>query len=477
MSLPRMKNPLLTILVSLMFTSVTFFSLHAKVTLPAILGDHMVLQQNTDVAVWGWADPREIVTVTASWDGIAVTDTADNHADWQVTLATPSAGGPYTITVVGQDTVVIEDVLIGEVWLASGQSNMEWSAQSGIDRAEEEVARADHPEIRLFQVAKRSASVPQLDVSGEWVVCRPETMRHFSAVAYFFGRQLYQTLNQPIGLINSSWGGTPAETWVAPHVIAADYTLQQAAERLTEVPWCPVSPGATYYSMIAPLTSFPMAGVIWYQGEGNTANAETYGQTFAALIHHWRQQWQRDFPFYYVQIAPYRYGRPHEAALVREGQAQALSLPHTGMVVTTDIGNPDDIHPQNKQAVGNRLARWALHHTYGYDTLAYSGPHYQRMDVEGSSVRIYFDHAERGLRCEGEALTHFQIAGADQVFTNAEAVVQDSTVIVRADSVKDPVAVRFGWSNVAEPNLFGADGLPAAPFRTDRWPVHLTERE
>ena len=466
-----------TAVLSILLTVVVYFPLHAKVTLPAILGDHMVLQQNTNVALWGWADPNEVVTVTASWNNAAATDTANNHADWRVTLTTPAAGGPYTITVAGYDTVVIEDVLVGEVWLASGQSNMEWSARSGIDRAAEEIAQADYPKIRLFQVAKRSASGPQLDVDGEWVVCRPETMVSFSAVAYFFGRKVYQYLKQPVGLINSSWGGTPAETWIPPEVVATDDTLRQAAARLSEVPWCPVSPGATYHSMIAPLTSFPLAGVIWYQGEGNTINAETYDRTFAALIRSWRQQWQREFPFYYVQIAPFRYGRPLEAVLVREGQQRVSALPNTGMVVTTDIGNPDDIHPQNKQAVGGRLARWALRHTYGYDTVAYAGPRYRRMEVAGNQARIYFDHAEHGLRSEGKTLTHFQMAGADHTFVDATAVIQDSTVVVSAPSVKQPVAVRFGWSNTAEPNLFGADGLPAAPFRTDDWPVRLSDEE
>ena len=226
--------------------------------------------------------------------------------------------------------------------------------------------------------------------------------------------------------------------------------------------------------MVAPLTSFPLAGVIWYQGESNTVNAETYGRTFSTLIRNWRDQWQQqDLPFYYVQIAPYPYGRPLEAALVREGQQQASALPNTGMVVTTDVGNLDDIHPQNKQAVGDRLARWALHRTYGYDTIAYAGPRYQKMEKEKESIRIFFDHAERGLRSSGGSLTHFQVAGADQVFVDAQAVIQDSTVVVRAPSVKQPVAVRFGWSNTAEPNLFGVDGLPAAPFRTDDWSIRL----
>ena len=472
-----MKAVFTAVILSLTLMLGSLTSLLANVTLPAILGDHMVLQQRTEVAIWGWAQPREVVTVTASWNNVAVTDTADNHADWRVALTTPAAGGPYTITIVGADTLVIQDVLVGEVWLASGQSNMEWSARSGIDRAEEEIANANYPEIRLFQVSRRSADSPQLDVAGEWVVCRPATMAEFSAVAYFFGRSLYQHLDQPIGLINSSWGGTPAETWISPDVIAANDTLQQAAARLSEVPWCPVSPGATYHSMIAPITSFPLAGVIWYQGESNTKNAETYDHTFAALIRCWRQQWQHDFPFYYVQIAPYQYGRPLEAVLVREAQQKVLAMPNTGMVVTSDIGNPEDIHPRNKQDVGDRLARWALHQTYGNDTIANSGPLYRRMEVKGRKAYIYFDHADHGLRSDGNALTHFEMAGADRKFVLAKATIRDSTVVVRAPSVKNPVAVRFGWSNMAEPNLFNAEGLPAAPFRADDWPISLTSQQ
>lgn len=469
-----MKTKVAASTLSLVLMSMV--SLRANVTLPAILGDHMVLQQNTEAAFWGWAQPREVVTIIASWDNIAVTDTADNHADWRVVLSTPDAGGPYTITVAGADTVVIQDVLVGEVWLASGQSNMEWSARSGINRAEEEVAAADYPEIRLFQVSRRSADAPQLDVAGKWMVCRPETMEEFSAVAYFFGRSLHQHLQQPIGLINSSWGGTPAETWMTPEVVLTNDTLRRAAALLTEVPWCPVSPGATYHSMIAPITSFPLAGVIWYQGESNTKNAETYDHTFAALIRCWRQQWQRDLPFYYVQIAPYRYGRPLEAVLVREAQQKVLALSNTGMVVTSDIGNPEDIHPRNKRDVGDRLARWALHQTYGLDTLVYAGPMYQRMEITGRKAVIHFEHAEGGLRSEGGKLTHFQIAGEDRNFVPAKAAIRGSVVEVSAPSVKKPVAVRFGWSNTAEPNLFSAEGLPAAAFRTDAWPVVLTNK-
>lgn len=446
---------------------------NANVFLPAILGDHMVLQQQSEVTIWGWARALEPITVIASWDRQSIQTKADNHANWQVKLKTPKAGGPYTLIVMGNNTIVLQDIMIGEVWLCSGQSNMEWSANAGIEDGAKEIQQADYPNIRLFQVGHRTATGRQLDVVGHWELCTPQTMANFSAIGYFFGRELHQRLDVPIGLINSSWGGTPAETWMNPELIDKDEQFVQAASRFKPVAWCPMEPGAAYHAMIAPLIPFVIAGVIWYQGETNTLNPIEYRRLFPALIDSWRKEWQRDLPFYYVQIAPYNYGPQPKGVLLREAQLLSLSVPNTGMVVVSDIGNINDIHPRNKRDVGRRLANWALAKTYGYKDIGYSGPIYRSMAVEGDRIRIFFDHAEKGLVCKGEKLTHFQIAGQDQIFIEAEAKIEGSTIVVRSPKVKRPVAVRFGWSNTAEPNLFNTDGLPASCFRTDDWPIQL----
>jgi sialate O-acetylesterase len=445
----------------------------ANVILPAIFSDRMVLQQNSEVTIWGWAKPLEQITVIGSWDRKAVHTTTDNHANWQVKLNTPAAGGPYTLIVMGYNTIVLQDILIGAVWLCSGQSNMEWSANAGIDNAAQEIQNADYPAIRFFQVAHRSATTPQLDCEGQWTVSTPQTMSNFSAVAYFFGRELYTNLNIPIGLINSSWGGTPAEAWMTPEVVLQNEMFASAAAKYKEVAWCPMEPGLAYHAMIAPLIPFQIAGVIWYQGETNTLNPIEYRDLFPALIKSWRTQWGKDFPFYYVQIAPYNYGTHPIGALLRESQSKSMSIPNSGMVVTSDIGNIDDIHPRNKLDVGKRLANWALSQTYGKKGIPFSGPLYRKMEIQGDRIRLFFDHAEQGLICKGEKLTHFRIAGKDKVFVEAEAEIDGNTIIVGANTVKAPVAVRFGWNNTAEPNLFNTEGLPASCFRTDDWKINL----
>lgn len=452
---------------------VLFGNIQAKVSLPAIFSSHMVLQQNSEVTIWGWANPLENVRVVGSWDNDTAKMTANNQAKWWVTLKTPVAGGPYLLTVAGNDTIVLKDVMIGEVWLCSGQSNMEMSASWGINNEAKEIAEANYPNIRLFQVDKRAAKYPQLDVAGTWKTCTPSSMKDFSAAGYFFGRNLYKTLNIPIGLINSSWGATPAETWVNPDTISADKELFEASKKISYKIWCPVKPGKTYNTMIHPLTSFKIAGVIWYQGETNTENPETYTRLFSTLIKDWRNEWKEEFPFYYVQIAPYNYDVPFSGVLVREAQLKCLSIPKTGMVVISDIGNLTNIHPKDKQDVGKRLANWALAKTYNKKGISYSGPVYRSFKIEGNKIRIYFDFAGKGLVARGGSLTNFQIAGNDSIFVPAKAEIKVSTVIVYSDKVQNPVAVRYAWKNAVDPNLFNKKDLPASSFRTDDWKIQL----
>ncbi len=447
------------------------FSSLSAVELPAIFADHMVLQQNSSVTIWGWGKTGEEVTVTGSWNGTPVKAKADANAKWQVKLQTPAAGGPYTLKVQGYNTIELSDVLIGEVWLVSGQSNMEWSPRMGIDNGKEEAAKANQPQIRFFSVSHRAADAPQQDLGGSWAVSTPQTMFDFSAIAYFFGKELHEELDVPIGLINSSWGGTPAEIWMAPQAVAENPALAEAAAKLQEVPWGPVKPGKAYHAMIAPLIPYPIAGALWYQGESNTAAPHTYSEALTALIENWRAQWGYDFPFYFAQIAPYKYGRPFEGVIVRDEQRQTLSVPKTGMVVTSDIGNIDDIHPRNKLDVGKRFANIALNQTYGKKDRPVSGPLYREMKKEGNKIRLYFDHAENGLVSRGKELGLFEIAGQDQKFVPAKAKIDGNTIVLSARGVKDPAAVRFAWSNTAEPNLFNKEGLPASAFRTDDWEI------
>jgi sialate O-acetylesterase len=627
----------------------------ADVTLPSVISNNMVLQRSSEVAIWGWASPGEAVTISATWHdaGPLAKTTAESDGSWRTTIATPTAGGPFALTVTGDNTITLDNVLIGEVWVCSGQSNMEWPVARA-DNAEAEIAAADHPQIRLFSVANTFSLHEQLDAQGSWSVCSPDTISSFSAVGYYFGRELNTELGVPIGLIASDWGGTVAEAWTSERVVrqvpgfekALDFIEQSRdparrmnltkanqenwwrrldavgdnkpprgwnstdfddsawetislpasltgdtlgnfdglvyfrlktrlprgwnADKATlelgpiddyddvwingkhvasthaegmwnvarkyavpsnvlvprnnviavrmldtggiagingkpnqikltqgdrtvslagewrfksgstqaSLPAMPSSPRVNqntpttlYNGMIAPIIPYTIRGAIWYQGESNRTRAKQYRTLFPAMIQNWRDDWGLgDFPFYFVQIAPFNYGNDKgQAAELREAQFMTLASPNTGMVVTTDIGNPANIHPTNKQEVGRRLSLWAIANDYGRDVASFSGPLYEGMTVNGSEVRLTFTHADGGLVARGGPLTHFTIAGADKVFVPASARIDGKTIVVSSEKVPDPVAVRFGWGAADEPNLFNAHGLPASTFRTDDW--------
>ncbi|WP_149304536.1 sialate O-acetylesterase [Pareuzebyella sediminis] len=448
---------------------------HAKLWLPSIFNDHMVLQQQSEVLVWGWTTATdEAVTVFGSWNDEKVVAKA-YQGTWSVKLPTPKWGGPYTLTIEGHEKIVLNNILVGEVWICSGQSNMEWTPEMGLLNAEEEIATAKYPNIRFFTVPKHTSTAPQDDTPGKWAVCSPETMRKFSSVAYFFGRELHKNLAIPIGLINTSWGGTPVETWIQREAIERNEDLLNASKKLEQYDWWPSSPGLAYNAMIHPLLNFKIAGCIWYQGESNRQNIPSYYKSFPLLIHTWRKAWHKEFPFYFVQIAPYKYDNPqdNDAAFVRDAQLHTLkTVEHTGMAVTNDIGNLENIHPVNKQDVGRRLALWALHGTYNVDGIVPSGPIYNSMrQTKKNKIVITFDYAENGLKKKGNELTGFTIAGEDRVFHSAKAKIVDNTVVVSSKAVKDPIAVRFAFSNAALPNLYNNENLPASAFRTDNWEV------
>lgn len=444
----------------------------ANISLPEIFSDNMVLQQKSEVAFWGWAKTGETVTIKADWMDKELSVIVGSQGKWKLILTTPEAGGPYNILLKGYkynegyNEVMIKNVLIGEVWLCSGQSNMEFSAMSGLNNGPEEIKNANYPQIRLFTVFAATSEYPQDHLTGRWAECTPETMKNFSAIAYFFGRKLSKELGVPVGLINSSWGGTPAETWMPEDVIQKNDFLKEAAARQKPVPWGPVEPGRIFNSMIAPLMLFRIAGVIWYQGETNTVNAYAYKEILSGLIGSWRSRWGYDFPFYYAQIAPYMYGNPYEGVAVREAQRRVLEVPNTGMVILSDIGDTTDIHPKNKQDAGLRFANLALNRYYKTAAIEDSVPLFREMMIEKNKAVISFDHSE-GLHFTGNKLMYFEIADSDNVFFPATAKIKDQKVVVQSDKVKMPVKVRFAWSNTATPNLFNGAKLPASCFVSD----------
>jgi len=487
----------------------------ADVKLPAVIGDNMVLQQGRKIPIWGWAEANEEVMVGVSWHSMQWGVRAGKDGKWQFEMNAPKAGGPYEMTLRGANTITIKNIMVGEVWVCSGQSNMQMSVRSS-NNAEEETAAADFPNIRLFTVEREVAQEAKSDCVGSWTLCSPETVPDFSAVAYYFGRELHKELSIPIGLIHTSWGGTPAEAWTrrgelekepdfAPilkrsaDAIArypqakADYEKEleqwkEAAKKAKEegkpVPKKPRGPSAPlnshtpaslYNAMIAPLIPYGIQGAIWYQGESNAGRAYQYRKLFPAMIKSWRSNWgQDDFPFLFVQLANFMAVKddPAESAWaeLREAQSMTLALANTGMAVIIDIGEAKNIHPKNKQDVGRRLATWALGTTYGRKTV-YSGPIYKSMKVDGNRITLSFDHVGGGLVAKGEGpLKGFAVAGADEKFFWADAKIDGDTIIVGSDEVSEPVAVRYAWADNPVCNLYNKEGLPASPFRSDDWP-------
>jgi len=495
----------------------------AEVRLPRVFGSHMVLQQDKPLVVWGWAQPNEAVTVRISSGSAAAR--ANDKGEWKAVLPAMKAGGPYVMTVSGANKVEFEDVMIGEVWLCSGQSNMEMGLGMVRD-GKQEIAAANYPGIRLLKVKRSWKPEPQNDIDGAWNVCSPTTVAEdgwggFSATAYFFGRELHQKLGVAIGLIDATWGGTRIESWTPPEGFALVPALREEYEKVelgdprsathqkrleqmladTEhwtaaareamaaqkiVPPMPSYPAellpprdvqnatALYNGMIHPLQTFALRGAIWYQGESNLGDGSLYTERMKALIGGWRQLWgENDFPFYYVQIAPYTYdGDPERMGDFWEAQAAAQAVPNTGMAVINDIGDLKDIHPKNKQEVGRRLSLWALAKTYGQEKLACSGPVFRDMKIERDKLRLNFDNAATGLATrDGKPPDWFELIDAVQGgFVKADAQIEGSSVVLSLPGIKHPVAMRFAWNMLAEPNLMNTEGLPAGAFRAGTVP-------
>jgi sialate O-acetylesterase len=447
---------------------------YAEVRLPAVLSSNMVLQQQSKVKLWGWSAPAEMVYVTTSWDNKTDSVKATRDANWQLFVQTPPAGGPYTITFKGQNTITLEDVMIGEVWVCSGQSNMEMNEQWGaLPDIKAELPTCANKNIRFFYIPKTTSATPQDDCHASWSLCDSNTLKTFSAVGYFFGKKLNTELNVPIGLINANWGGTPAEVWTPAESINNDAELKSAAEKIKPADWWPYAPGLTFNGMLAPITNFSISGAIWYQGEGNTANASTYAKLLTTMIDSWRKAWNKNIPFYYVQIAPFTYGKDNfNGSIIREQQTKAMAHENVGMVVVSDVtGDTTDIHPKNKHDVGYRLANWALAETYHKNDIIYKSPVYRSIDIQKDKAIIFFDNTQTGLMAKDKNITALFIAGADKIFYPAMAKIEGEKLIVWSKDVPQPAAVRFSFTNAGVGNLFSKEGLPVAPFRTDDWDV------
>ncbi len=479
----------------------------SQVRLPNVLSSHMVVQRNQPIHLWGWATPGESVTI--DFHGVRATGTADDLGHWSVYLPPEPAGGPFALTISASNTISLTDILVGDVWFASGQSNMElplmgFPGNATVDNGDAEIHNATHPEIRLLHIKEKSSYYPLDDIDGSWTLCTPETAASFSAAAYFFGREIAEKEHVPVGLIDSTWGGTVAEAWVSLGTISSDASLmplfaswaamtgkvadtpaieaeeqrEDAAARAANQtppkhPWHPNplswEPAGLYNAMVSPFTPFPIRGVIWYQGESNSLveRAAQYQRIFPALIADWRQHWnQGDFPFLFVQISSFTSSPAENWAVIREAQRRTLSVSNTAMAVTIDIGNPDNVHPADKQDVGHRLALAARALSYG-EHVEYSGPLYRQASVESGAMRVDFDHSESGLVAKGGALAGFEIAGADRKFVPATATIEGGSVMVLAAAVPNPKYVRYGWQNAPTVNLFNGDGLPASPFTSE----------
>lgn len=500
-------------------------SVLAELRLPGIFTDHMIVQRQAPIPVWGRANPDAEVVVQLGSDATkAVSVKAGTNGRWEVSLPAQEANGEgliLTVTSSGE-SLSVNDVLIGEVWLCSGQSNMEWPVSSSLN-ASDEIARADFPVIRQLKIEHLTASGPQSDVKGSWQICSPATAGGFTAAGYFMARELHRELGVPIGLLNISWGGTRIEPWTPVEGFAAVPALAAIHEQVSRTlpgnelyrtglrahrdevaKWmelanvaldtgtaAPASPGfppalapltahtaptTIFNAMMNPVVGYGMRGAIWYQGESNHVEGMLYLEKKKALVSGWRKLWGiGEFPFYYVQIAPYHYGQEDPAILARfwEAQAACLEIPKTGMVVTSDIGNVNDIHPANKQEVGRRLALLALKNTYGKSDLVATGPVFSGLGVKESSLRVRFDEVAGGLKSrDGKALSHFELIGETGEFVPAEAVIEGiDTVVLTASGIKTPAAMRFAWHKLAEPNLVNGAGLPSPAFRAGEVPT------
>jgi len=471
-----MKKKLTSIAIIL---SILVFSgvLKAEVKLPAIFGDHMVLQQKTDAAIWGKAAPNKSVKVTCSWDKKSYSTKSDKEGNWKLKVKTPSAGGPFKITISDGKAITLNNVLIGEVWVCSGQSNMQMTMSGyrnqpvlGSNKA---ILSSTNKSISLFTVKREKSLEPLDDFSGEWQQCNPENVANFSAAAYYFGRMIQESLGVPVGLINSSWGGTRIEPWISENGFK-NFDWVKLPDKKQEGEFSPQTPTVLFNAMIGPMVGYAIRGGLWYQGESNRNEPSQYEKLMPGLIENWRSEWGTgDFSFYYCQIAPFDYGTGGvNSAFLREAQLKAsTSIPGIGMACLMDVGEKTNIHPADKEAAGVRLAYLALAKTYGKKGFEYSGPVLKEMTIEGSMVKLTFDHAKYGLTTFGKELVNFKIAGENKRFYPAKAIITREGISLSSLQVEKPVTVRYAFENFVVGELFNTEGFPASSFRTDDWEI------
>ncbi len=460
----------------------TFFlliqiSLFAEISLPAVFGNGMVLQQQTDAAIWGKAQANKAVKIKTSWNNNTYSTKADGEGKWKVKVSTPEAGGPFSISISDGKELLLKDVLIGEVWICSGQSNMQMTMQGYRNQpvfgANEAIATSRNENIRLFTVERTKSLRPQEDFTGSWQECIPTNVANFSATAYFFGRMIHQALDVPVGLICSSWGGTRIEPWMSEEGIN-NFDFVDLPDKNQADDFSQQTPTVLYNAMIAPMVGYAFRGGLWYQGESNRNQPAEYEELMQGLIENWRDEWEMgDFPFYFCQIAPYNYGLDVlNSAYLRDAQRKAaLNTKNAGMACLMDAGEEFNIHPGNKKAAGERLAFWALAKTYGQEGIAYSGPELKDMNVDGQMVHLSFNHANNGFTTYGKPLTSFLVAGEDKYFRKATAWITNTGITLFNERVKNPVAVRYAWEDFTVGELFNTEGLPASSFRTDDWEI------
>lgn len=509
-----MKTLISTLLLTLAFTS-----LSAKVTMPKIFSDNMVLQRESKANLWGTADANSTVTIQASWQKTAVTTKADANGKWHTSIQTPEAGGPYTIFVTDKrtpptphkgekasrststapslagkagmglsastDGVLLQNILSGEVWICAGQSNMEMPMKGfknqPVENAVADILHSKDSQLRLFTIKRTSSFLPKDDVQGEWLLSEPQSVREFSATAYYFGKELRQMLDVPVGLICAAWGGSACEAWMTAEWLRA-FPDAKIPQQESDIKSKNRTPTVLYNGMLSPIIGYTMRGAIWYQGEDNVPRFQTYADMMATMVKGWRSEWkQGDFPFYYCQIAPYDYtlvNMKPNSALLREQQSKAeLMIPNCGMAVLMDCGMEWGIHPRKKNLAGQRLALLALDNTYGVKGLTSKSAYYKNMTVSNDTCTVSFERADMWIYGEKGYLSEcFEVAGADKVFHPAKAVVERSKVIVTCEEVKKPVAVRYAFKDWVQGDLF-CDGIPVSSFRTDDWDIDLIEAD
>lgn len=441
----------------------------AQLQMPAVFTDGMVLQQNSNVRIWGWGSASETVTVSPKWEGAQVVKTkVDSNGKWSTEISTPSAGGPYSIDITnGRETITLSDVLLGEVWLCSGQSNMEWSVNHGIMNGDKEAANAACATLRIFHMPKQGADSPQDDCRTKWEKSSPESMRRTSATAYFFGRMLTEKLNVPVGIMVAAWGGTPAEVWTPAEEVKNDPVLSNC--KLSPAAWWPITPGVLYNQMIHPMIPYEIAGCIWYQGESNHENASSYERLMTKLVNSWRKDFGKDFPFYYVQIAPHTYNsKKNTPAQLREQQMlMAEHVDNCAMINISDlVENVKDIHPRNKRAIGERLAKLALDKTYGKYVGAYESPKLKEAVRSGKKITLSFDGNFEKLTSTSKEITGFAVVDTDGKQIPAKAKIKGREIIISTGSAEAPVQILYCFDDATIGSLRTDAGLPVLPFRT-----------